>query len=112
MRLNCVVAIVPASTAIDRTRVECETNRVSHASCEVWKMSKPKRTAHGMRDTTLLNPAPTPFPPVSVKPNVGRVSGCLLFVSTSNSQTGKFDSVPPSMIVDTCVFVSVGVSSR
>ena len=109
VRLNCVVPIVPASTAIDRTRVECETNRVSHASCDVWKMSKPKRTAHGMCETALLRPPPMPLPPVSVKPNVGRVSGCWLVVSTSNSHTGKLDSVPPSMIVDTCVFASFGV---
>ena len=62
-----VVPIVPASTATVRTRVECDTNRASHASCEVWKMSKPKRSAHGIRRTTAFSPSPTPLPPVSVK---------------------------------------------
>ena len=36
---------------------------------------------------------------MSVKPNVGRLS-CWPGWSTSKSQTGKFESVPPSMITD------------
>ena len=111
VRLNCVVPIVPASTAIVRTRVEFETKRASHASCAVWKIWNPNRAAHGRCATTLFTPEPTPFPPVSVKPNVGRVSGPPV-VSTSNSQTGKFESVPPSMIVEACSFHSCAVRSR
>ncbi len=111
-RLKSVVPTSPAFTTTVRTRVECETKRASHASCDVWKMSTPNRTAQGIRDTALFTPPPTPLPPVSVKPNVGRRSCCWSDVSTSKSQTGKFDSVPPSMITARCCFSSRSVSSR
>ena len=43
----------------------------------------------------FFTPPPTPEPPVSVKPNVG----CAGF-GLSNSQTGKFESVPPSTMYE------------
>ena len=52
---------------------------------------------------------PKPWPPESVKPNVGRVGRRPLTLgSTSQSQTGKFESVPPSTIrqVRPCVSTS------
>src|SRR5438093_1652468 len=64
-----------ASTASVRTWVEWETKRVSHASWAVWKMSKAKRRAQGPMRCTRFSPPPSPRPPLSVKPNVGRVGG-------------------------------------
>jgi len=97
--LKSVVPTSSASTASVRTRVECETKRSSHADSAVWKMSNAKRRCHGV--TLVTKPGgPKPCPPSSVKPNVGRVGAWPVTLgSTSQSQTGKFERVPPSTIM-------------
>src|SRR3954452_25478312 len=89
----------PASTVTVRTRVECETKRVSQAACAAWKMSKPKRTPQGWIFCSVCRPPPSPRPCSSVNPNVGRQGGFPVTEgSTSKSQPGKLESVPPSTI--------------
>src|SRR4051812_48192553 len=62
-------------------------------------MSKPKRSGHGWIFCSHLGAPPSPLPCSSVKPNVGRHGGVPVTAgSTSKSQTGKFESVPPSTI--------------
>ena len=61
----------------------------------MWKISVANFAGHGSRSSTGC-PA---RPPVSVKPNVSRFGpSAPAWGSTSKIHTGKFDSVPPSMI--------------
>ena len=79
-----------------RTRVESETNRSSHELDCVWLMSAASAAAQPSIRTNVFSPEPIGRPPISRSPNVGRVSASR---SVSNSQTGKFETVPPSTIV-------------
>jgi hypothetical protein len=64
-------------------------------------MSRPSRSGHGKSTLAAFKPRPNARPPVRVNPNVGRAGGRpATFGSTSNNQTGKLDSVPPSTMTD------------
>src|SRR5262249_23299454 len=96
VRLKSVVPTWPAEIAHVLTHVEVLTQRLSQASLAVWNMSTPSANGQPRPLAILSIPAPAEVPPTRLKPKVGRWAS----LSTSKIHTGKFDSTPPSTIVE------------